>query len=132
MRISLDTNVYPALKRGRAEAENVVRRSEEVILSTVVLGELAHGFIKGSRYQSNRRVLEEFLSNPLVRVVDVTPTTADYFGRIAADLDRRGRPIPTNDIWIAAHAMETGADLVSYDPHFGEIQAFSWINLAVL
>jgi tRNA(fMet)-specific endonuclease VapC len=131
MRIALDTNVYSALKRGRAEAEDLVRRSHEVIVSAVVLGELSHGFVKGSRYEWNRRTLEEFLSNSLVRVVDVTSTTANYFGHIAADLDRRGKPIPTNDIWIAAHAMETGADLASYDPHFGEIQALSWVNLAV-
>ncbi|HMB69912.1 MAG TPA: PIN domain-containing protein [bacterium] len=57
------------------------------------------------------------MTRPL-RVLDVTATTADRFGRIAFALREKGGPIPTNDIWIAAHALETGGDLVSFDRHF--------------
>ncbi len=52
--------------------------------------------------------------------------TADRFGLIAMTLRRKGRPIPTNDIWIAAHAMEAGADLISADRHFGEVDGLAW------
>jgi len=58
----------------------------------------------------------------------VTFVTAERFGRIAAALREKGRGIPTNDIWIAAHAMETGADLVSFDTHFGEIDGLVWVD----
>lgn len=62
----------------------------------------------------------------------VTLVTADRFGRVAAALRRRGRPIPTNDVWIAAHAMESGADLVSLDRHFfGEIEGLAWVDPVV-
>ena len=57
----------------------------------------------------------------------MTLTTADRYSRVAAALRVKGRPIPSNDIWIAAHTLETGADLVSYDRHFGEIDGLAWI-----
>jgi len=58
----------------------------------------------------------------------VTLVTADRFGRIAASLRRKGRPLPTNDIWIAAHAMESGADLLSFDRHFEHVEGLAWIH----
>jgi tRNA(fMet)-specific endonuclease VapC len=70
---------------------------------------------------------DAFLDNPYVSLVPVTLTTADQFARIAAALRDRGRPIPTNDIWIAAHAMETGAELLSFDTHFGAIDGLAWV-----
>ena len=60
--------------------------------------------------------------------VPATRVTADRFGMIAIRLRRKGQPIPTNDIWIAAHALETGTDLVSFDRHFAAIDGLAWIN----
>jgi tRNA(fMet)-specific endonuclease VapC len=74
--------------------------------------------------------LEVFLESPYVSLVPVTLTTADRFGRIAAALRAKGRPLPTNDIWIAAHAMETGAELLSFDEHFGAIDGLAWVALS--
>ena len=54
--------------------------------------------------------------------------TAERFGRLAAGLRKKGRPIPSNDLWIAAQAMETGADLLSFDKHFAEIDGLAWIR----
>jgi tRNA(fMet)-specific endonuclease VapC len=47
--------------------------------------------------------------------------TADRFGRVAAQLRKAGKPIPSNDIWIAAQALETGADLATFDQHFATV-----------
>lgn len=60
--------------------------------------------------------VDDFLASPYV------------FGRIAAALRRKGRPLPTNDIWIAAHAMECGADLLSFDRHFAEVDGIAWLH----
>jgi tRNA(fMet)-specific endonuclease VapC len=125
MRLLLDTNAYSALREGHAEVAGQVRRAERVLLSVVVLGELFYGFRHGSRYEDNRRSLEAFLDHPYVIVVPITVTTADRFGRIAASLRRKGRPIPTNDVWVAAHAMETGAELVTFDQHFQQIDGLA-------
>ena len=58
----------------------------------------------------------------------VTSVTAERFGRIAAALRATGRPSPTNDIWIAAQAMETGADLISFDKHYGHVDGLAWVS----
>lgn len=130
MRLLLDTNAYAALMRGHAEVVAVVRRSNRILLSSIVAGELLYGFRYGRRYEENVAHLEAFLDNPAVMRVPVTLTTADRFGRIAVALRNKGRPIPTNDIWIAAQALETGADLFSSDRHFSEIEGLAWRGFA--
>ena len=129
MRILLDSNAYVQLMRGRERVSGIVRDAEEILLSAVVLGELLYGFRHGSRYERNARLMRAFLGNPYVTVVPVGETTADRYSRIAASLLTKGRPIPANDIWIAAHAMETGADLVSADRHFRHVTGIAWVRL---
>lgn len=128
MKVLLDTNAYTALFRGHEGVASRVRRAEHVLVSAVVAGELLFGFRNGSRYESNREQLEGFLESPYVALLPVTLVTADRFGRIAASLRRKGRPLPTNDIWIAAHAMESGADLISFDTHFQAVDGIAWIQ----
>ena len=128
MRLLLDTNAYSALMRGELSIANRVREAEEILLSAVVAGELLFGFRNGSRYLKNLKNLETFLKNPYVRFVPVSWTTADRFSRIAMALKQKGTPIPTNDIWIAAHAMEMGADLISSDDHFSKVDGLAWIR----
>ena len=55
--------------------------------------------------------------------------TAERYGVISAALRAKGRPIPANDVWIAAHAMETGADLVSADAHFEHVDGLAWTRV---
>jgi tRNA(fMet)-specific endonuclease VapC len=129
VRLLLDTDAYSALKRGHAAAADLVRRSDEVLLSTVVAGELLYGFRAGSRFERNRQDLEEFVASPFVTVVPVTMATADRFSRIAAALRKRGTPIPANAIWVAAQAMETGAELLSFDRHYESVAGLAWRRL---
>ena len=117
MRVLLDTDAYSWLKRGEAQIADLVRDSSKIFFSTVVVGELLYGFRLGPRLEANIEELNRFLRHRLVELVPVTFDTADRYSRIAASLRRLGRPIPSNDIWIAAHAMETGAELLSYDDH---------------
>lgn len=128
MKILLDTNAYSALMRGHAEVAARVRRAECIYMSTIVAGELIFGFRNGSRFDGNMAEFESFLANPYVELMPVTLATADRFSRIALSLQRGGIPIPTNDIWIAAHAMETGSDLISFDMHFESIEGLVWIR----
>jgi tRNA(fMet)-specific endonuclease VapC len=117
----LDTSAYAAIKRSYGPVVDVLRSSEEIVFSIVVVGELLFGFQAGTRYVRNVVELDEFLASPYVSLQLVTRTTADRFGRIAAQLKKQGTPIPTNDIWIGAHAMETGAELVTLDRHFHHV-----------
>src|SRR5262245_16000954 len=97
MRLLLDSNAYSAMIRVRSEITDRVRQAEEVLLSLVVMGELLFGFHNGTRYQENRQFLDDFLRNPHVRVVTLTPSTAERYGEISTSLRKRGKPIPTND-----------------------------------
>ncbi len=126
MRVLLDSNAYSRLMQGYPAIADAVRSAEEVLISVIVVGELLYGFRSGSRFEQNSTELRSFLANPYVSLVNVGPTTADRYSRIAASLRAKGRPIPTNDIWIAAQAMETGADLVSADRHFGYVDGIVW------
>jgi tRNA(fMet)-specific endonuclease VapC len=119
--VALDTNAYSAFMRGRPEAHEIIKRADVIGLSAVVLGELLAGFTAGGRESRNRSELMQFLSSPRVRIHPVSETTADYYARVYAVLRRKGRPIPTNDLWIAASALEHGLRLYSYDAHFTEI-----------
>ena len=116
--------------RGTRDLILQVHRSKRVFLSTIVVGELLYGFFYGSRREDNLTRLNEFLQDHRVTVVPVSFTTAELFGRISAGLRRRGSLIPSNDIWIAAHAMETGASLLSYDPHFERVEGLDWRALS--
>jgi tRNA(fMet)-specific endonuclease VapC len=95
--------------------------SETVYCSTIMLGELFAGFRGGSRYLENIRELKSFLSKEGVTVLNFTIDTAEIFGEIKTLLHDSGTMIPLNDIWVASHAIETGAKLVTYDTHFKHI-----------
>ena len=129
MKILLDSNAYSQWKRGHAQVAELIRSSSEIILSVVVVGELLYGFRHGSRTDENVNELRTFVANPQVKVVGMTMTTAERYANVAVRLRRQGRPIPTNDIWIAAHAMEAGADLVSLDRHFAAVDGLAWIHV---
>ena len=129
MRILLDSNGYSRLMRGDSQVAAVVRDATEILMSAVVIGELLYGFRNGSRFDRNSADLRSFLDNPYVSLVPVGPVTADRYSRIAAALRAKGSPIPANDVWIAAHAMETGADLVSADRHFEVVDGIAWLRL---
>ena len=105
MRILLDSNAYSQLMRGHDRVAELVRNAREVLLSAVAVGELMYGFRQGSRFKRNVAQLRSFLDSPYVSFVPVGPVTADRYSRIATLLRAKGRPIPTNDMWTAAHAL---------------------------
>ena len=127
MTLLLDTNAYSAIARGHPEVVDLVQRTATLLLPAVVVGELLGGFRQGSRYNENLADLQRFLDEPRARLAPVSWTTADRYARIYTALRAKGAPIPTNDMWIAAQALETGADLLSFDPHFGQIDGLAWI-----
>ncbi|MBC5764438.1 type II toxin-antitoxin system VapC family toxin [Ramlibacter albus] len=119
--VALDTNAYVAFKRGEEAVLEVLRRAGEILLSTTVLGELLAGFAAGTRESRNRLELAEFSVSPRVRIVHATEATADNYALVYAALRRKGKPVPTNDLWIAASALEHGAALLTFDAHFAAI-----------
>ena len=129
MRVLLDTNAYSLHAGGHKEVVDLVISAEEILMSVIVLGELLAGFHRGSRFMQNYSGLEDFLATPRVSVVEIGTATAEHYGQILASMLAKGRPIPTNDVWIAAHAMETGAELISADRHFEQVDGIAWTRV---
>lgn len=121
-RILFDTNAYAAFKRGDPGATEVIRLADRVGMNAVVLGELLAGFAGGSHEERNRRELAEFLGCPRVEMLPLSSGTAEHYARVFRLLRRKGRPIPTNDLWIAASALEHGYAVYTHDEHFRAIE----------
>ncbi len=121
MKIMLDTSAYVGFKRNITEMVEIIVKSEIVLFSPVVLGELMFGFRSGNKFKKNMYDLNEFLNHDVVELADMGKITSDRYSRIATQLKQQGTPIPTNDIWIAAQSMEHGAELISSDQHFEKI-----------
>jgi predicted nucleic acid-binding protein len=129
MRICLDKSGYSAFKRGHEAALDLIQRAEEIVLPVVVLGELLAGFRMGRRDRINRRELDAFLDSPRVRVVPLDAETAQRYADIVSYLRDHGQPIPTNDIWTAACAMQWGLWVLTTDAHFGRLPQVSVLAL---
>lgn len=119
--ILIDTNAYTSFKLGDAAVVEVLAHAERLLMSPVVLGELLGSFAAGTRQARNRSELAAFLDSPRVEVLEVTAQTADSYALVYAGLRRKGQPIPSNDLWIAASALEHGAALLTADAHFGHV-----------
>lgn len=122
MKAVLDTNVYCLCDMGNEAALLLLEESSSFYLPSIVYGELYYGFRHGSRFEKNLKHLEKFILQFGVEVIDVTLEVARKFGDIYTSLRKKGRPIPTNDIWIAACCMEVGGTLLTVDQHFKEVE----------
>jgi predicted nucleic acid-binding protein len=127
-RILIDTNVYAAFKKNEVDAVAVFRTVEYIGVNTIVLGEVLSGFRGGNKEAKNRKELEQFLDSPRVNVIQVDEETSEFYARIFWALKRKGKPIPTNDLWVAASAMRHGLSLFTYDEHFGYIDGLSLLK----
>jgi tRNA(fMet)-specific endonuclease VapC len=120
-RILLDTSGYSAFMRGHAAVVDEVRLAREIAVNPVILGELLAGFSLGRKRQWNLDLLDRFLASPRCRIIEIDEGTAERYAAIFTSLRRRGTPIPTNDLWIAASAMQHGLRLVTLDAGFEKI-----------
>ena len=121
-RYCLDTSAYSQFKRGHEPVVELMDGADWIGVPAIVLGELWMGFGLGDRARRNDRELQAFLANPVVEILPVDAETARLFAEIGSGLRRRGTPLPTNDIWIAATCARASAMLLTYDEHFRRIE----------
>ncbi len=121
MSIILDTNCYNIFIDGDKKVIKKAFDSSIIYVSAITIGELYSGFYKGNRLEENRGVLKRFLANKKVNIANITKETSEIYGQTLSNLLKAGVPIPTNDIWIAACAIETNSTLITYDKHFLKI-----------
>jgi len=106
----------------------VIKYAEIIVMSPVVLGELYAGFEGGNKSAQNRIELQQFMESSRVKVNLIGPDTALFFSQIYSSLKRKGKPVPTNDMWIAAQALEHGCVICTNDKHFKEIEGLIVVN----
>ena len=120
MILVLDTNAYRDWRRAGTWHENLAL-AERIIVPVTVLGELEFGFIKGAKTAENRRRLQHFLAQPQVEISRSGEQTAALYAEFRFYLQQKGKPIPANDLWIAASAVEHQGELAARDGHFDEL-----------
>ena len=120
-KLALDTSAYSRFRAGDTRVRDLIADAESVMVPAPVLGELHGAFEMGSRRIENRVALSEFLAEAFVRVIAVDDTVARHYGRVYAGLRRASTPIPANDMWIAACAIDQGACLLTFDHDFDHV-----------
>jgi tRNA(fMet)-specific endonuclease VapC len=118
MRVALDTNRYTDLCRGDSRVIETVEAAEEVWLPFIVVGELRAGFAVGSQGPRNEAVLRQFLLKPGIAILYPDEQTTHHYANVYRQLRKQGTPIPTNDMWIAALALQHSLVLCARDAHF--------------
>jgi tRNA(fMet)-specific endonuclease VapC len=118
MKAVLDTNAYCMCDLGNDTAIRLLAEAQSIWLPSIVYGELHYGFRNGSRHRQNIVRLNRFIDEFQVAIIDVDTCVAEMFGDIFAELRKKGKPVPTNDIWIAACTMAVGGTLITGDRHF--------------
>jgi tRNA(fMet)-specific endonuclease VapC len=120
-RLVLDTSAYSRFRAGDTRVRDLIADADSVLIPTPVLGELHGAFELGSRTRENRVALSEFLAELTVQVISVDESVARHYGRVYVGLRRAGTPIPANDMWIAACALDQGGCLLTFDHDFDQV-----------
>lgn len=129
-RLVLDTSAYSHFRRGHGGVLDALTHAERVLVPITVLGELEAAFELGARARENRRVLDDFLAEPFVGLLDITASVARHYGRVFSALKRGGTPVPTNDVWIAAATLDCGGTLLTFDRDFERVGGLDCLLLS--
>jgi len=122
-RVLLDTNIVIALLQGDDAVLSHLEQAPEVLLPAIVVGELFFGAAKSGRPAENIRKVEPFVIGRSVVPCDLS--VAREYGLLKRRLQEKGRPLPENDIWIAAIALRHQVTLITRDAHFREVDGLA-------
>lgn len=125
-RYLLDTNIIIALFADEEAVKNNLAQANEVFIPSNAIGELYYGAIKSGRVQTNLARVDELITNSTV--LDCNAETARQYGDIKNQLRLKGRPLPENDIWIAAIALQHNLVLVTHDANFQQVENLQSVN----
>ncbi len=122
----LDTNALSALLDGSEAIQSAMSRLGTLRFSPVVVGEYRFGLLRSIKRSQREAILKDLEST--FEVLPITGTTSRLYARIREDLRSKGRPIPSNDLWIAAQALEHRLPLLTLDQHFKEVDGLETVT----
>jgi len=115
----VDTNIIVEFLRGNPNAITYLQKNRNYLVSTIVFGELTFGVENAAQYVKHTKQLKDFMVD--VEIIKIDGETAKFYGKIKSELKKIGKPIPDNDIWIAALALQHNHTLVTIDAHFANV-----------
>jgi len=127
MKLMLDTNRYKDLCSGEATILTAAEQSELIVFPFIVIAELKAGFLCGTKAKENEAILSRFLNEKYVQIIYADKETLSHYAVLYKQLREQGTPIPTNDLWIAALAVQHNMTLGSRDKHFKNLSQISLI-----
>jgi predicted nucleic acid-binding protein len=127
MKVLLDTNRLSDALAQVGDVIDMLESAESILVPVIALGEIRSGFASGRRPKENEARLQWFLSQDGVITVGVDAPVSHRYAEIHRALRARGTPIPTNDLWIAAIAIELGLVVYTRDAHFGAVPGLARI-----
>ncbi|MEI6232455.1 MAG: type II toxin-antitoxin system VapC family toxin [Planctomycetota bacterium] len=122
---ALDTSIVIQYFNRHSGICSSIEQAACIVVTNVVIGELCFGAYKSAKVIANLARIESFKSR--VKILNCDAETANIYGKIKSLLSEKGRPIPDNDIWIAAMAMQHDLTLVSRDAHFNEVEGLKLV-----
>jgi len=117
--VILDTNGLSALADGDKGLKPLLQRADQIAIPVIVLGEYKYGIRQSQNQKQYERWLAEVIAG--CRVLAVDEETTNQYAEVREELKRRGKPIPGNDLWIAALVRQHGLPLLSRDQHFDSV-----------
>ncbi|HVH45359.1 MAG TPA: type II toxin-antitoxin system VapC family toxin [Labilithrix sp.] len=130
MKVALDSNRYTDLCRGVAQVVEVIEDAAEIYVPLIVVAEQRAGFAHGASREKNERILTRFLNEPGVSVLTPDEQTTYFYADAYAYLRKKGKPIPTNDLWIAALVLQHQLVLFDRDSDFDHLPQLARLRLA--
>ena len=119
MVVALDTNIAVEFLRGNGEIINKVINYDFIYLPVTVCGELIFGAVNSTKKEKNLIETRKFINN--CKILNINYLVAEQYANIREYLKKKGKPIPENDIWIAAICSTNNIALFSNDKHFKNI-----------
>jgi len=119
-KVALDTNTAIAALNGDTVVVSRIQDADQIFLPLPVIGELLFGALNSQHPEANVSRVNQLIQNSIV--LRMGSATATLYARIRISLRQKGRPIPENDIWIAASCLEHEVALVTNDAHFQWIE----------
>jgi len=122
----LDTNALSAAAEREPSALEVVARAERLAIPVIVLGEYRLGIAQSRHRVSYENWLREWTA--AVSVLEIDDDTTHSYAAIGLELKKKGKPIPANDLWIAALCRQYSLPLLSRDRHFDFVSGLRRID----
>ena len=120
----IDTNALSALSKGDPKLEEVLSSISQPFLPVVVLGEYRFGLMRSRHKKQIEQWLDEWVEQHFL-VLEVDSDTARFYAKVREQLRTIGKPIPANDLWIAALALQHEQPIISRDIHFDSVEGIT-------